>query len=144
MIMWWFKFLINRWKRKSFIHEWHVSAHHNLWWVKATITLSISFRCVIKSNIPTKSNLFRIAANRSICHVEVMSLYILFQTHHKKNLHHCVISKRKKCQRVKYQHLFFCVQSTLFMGCVWDSTCDSCRFRACLNHPSSSCFYYWR
>lgn len=144
MIMWWFKFLINRWKRKSFIHEWHVSAHHNLWWVKATITLSISFRCVIKSNIPTKSNLFRIAANRSICHVEVMSLYILFQTHHKKTFIIVLSAKERSAREWNINISFFCVQSTLFMGCVWDSTCDSFRFRACLNHPSSSCFYYWR
>lgn len=116
MIMWWFKFLINRWKRKSFIHEWHVSAHHNLWWVKATITLSISFRCVIKSNIPTKSNLFRIAANRSICHVEVMSLYILFQTHHKKKPSSLCYQQKKEVPESEISTSFFVCNQR----CLWD------------------------
>lgn len=110
----------------------NVRAHHNLC---HRISLNISFRCVIKSNIPTKSNLFRMTA-RSICHVEVMSLYTSYSMAHKKNLHHCVISKRKKRQN-EISTSFLCAINVVYGMCVSerDSTCDSCRFSACLNHP---------
>ena len=44
-------------------------------------------------------------------------------------------AKERNTREWNINIFFFCVQSTLFMGCMWDSTCDSCRFGACLNHP---------